>query len=115
MSTFREKYSFEERLQESQKIIGKFPERAPVIIEAKQNTGLPPLDKCKYLIPKEMTVGQFMYIIRKRLKLNKDQAIFIFVNNKLPVQTELIESLYNRSKDEDGFMYMTYAGESTFG
>jgi GABA(A) receptor-associated protein len=107
--------NFEKRIEESTRIIGKYPDRVPIIVEAKHNTKLQDLDKHKYLVPKEMTVGQFIYVIRKRLKLKKDQAIFVFVDNKLPVTSELIERLYDSHKNEDGFMYMVYAGESTFG
>lgn len=115
MSEFREKVEIEKRIEESSRIIGKYPDRAPIIVEPKKNTQLPDLDKHKYLVPKEMTVGQFMYVLRRRLKLKKDQAIFVFVDNKLPVTSELIERLYDSHKNEDGFLYMVYAGESTFG
>ena len=30
------------------------------------------------------TVGQFVYVIRKRINIPSDKAIFIFVNNTLP-------------------------------
>jgi hypothetical protein len=29
-------------------------------------------------------VGQFVYVIRKRIKLSPEKAIFIFINNILP-------------------------------
>ena len=39
---------------------------------------------CRYLLPADFTVGQFVYMIRKRIKLSKEKAMFIFVNNVLP-------------------------------
>ena len=39
---------------------------------------------CRYLVPADLTVGQFVYVIRKRIKLSPEKAIFIFVNNVLP-------------------------------
>ena len=113
--SFKEKFELEKRIEESSRIMSKYPDRAPIVVERKDKTNLPELDKHKYLVPKEMTVGQFMYVIRRRLKLKKEQAIFVFVDNKLPVTSELIERLYDSHKNEDGFMYMIYAGESTFG
>ena len=35
-------------------------------------------------MPADLTVGQFVYVIRKRIKLSPEKAIFIFVNNVLP-------------------------------
>lgn len=114
-SSFQESTELEKRIEESSKVLQKYQDRVPIIVEPKEKTQLPDLDKHKYLVPKEMTVGQFLYVIRRRLKLKKDKAIFVFVDNKLPMTSELIETLYGRHKNEDGFMYMVYAGESTFG
>src|SRR4051794_22645777 len=38
----------------------------------------------RYLVPADLSVGQFVYVIRKRIKLKPEKAIFIFVNNTLP-------------------------------
>ena len=38
----------------------------------------------RYLVPGDLTVGQFVYVIRKRIKLEPEKAIFIFVANVLP-------------------------------
>jgi hypothetical protein len=38
----------------------------------------------RYLVPSDLTVGQFVYVIRKRIKLSPEKAIFIFVKNVLP-------------------------------
>ncbi len=56
-----------------------------------------------------------MHVIRKRIKLTPEKAIFIFVNNVLPPNPALMSTIYEEQKDEDGFLYVTYNGESTFG
>lgn len=38
----------------------------------------------RYLVPGDLTVGQFVYVIRKRIKVNPEKAIFMFVKNVLP-------------------------------
>lgn len=43
------------------------------------------------------------------------QAIFIFVDEVLPPTAALMSSIYEEHKDEDGFLYITYSGENTFG
>lgn len=35
-------------------------------------------------MPADLTVGQFVYVVRKRIKLSAEKAIFIFVKNILP-------------------------------
>lgn len=39
---------------------------------------------CRYLVPADLTVGQFVYVVRKRIKLGAEKAIFVFVKNTLP-------------------------------
>ncbi len=48
------------------------------------DTNIPDIDKKKYLVPADLTVGQFVYVIRKRIKLPAEKAIFIFIHNVLP-------------------------------
>lgn len=73
------------------------------------------IDKKKYLVPSDLTVGQFVYVIRKRIKLSPEKAIFIFVDEVLPPTAALMSSIYEEHKDEDGFLYISYSGENTFG
>ena len=66
-------------------------------------------------MPSDLTVAQFVYVVRKRVKLAPEKAIFIFVNNQVPNTAELMVKVYEEQKDEDGFLYITYSGENTFG
>ena len=68
-----------------------------------------------YLVPCDLTVGQFVYVIRKRIELPPEKAIFIFVNNRLPPTASLMSEISQEEKNEDGFLYVTYSGENTFG
>ena len=86
-----------------------------MICEKVEKSDIPVIDKKKYLVPSDLTVGQFVYVIRKRIKLSPEKAIFIFVNNVLPPTAALMSSVYEAHKDEDGFLYVTYSGENTFG
>jgi hypothetical protein len=62
------------------------------------------IDKKKYLVPADLTVGQFVYVIRKRIKLSPEKAIFIFVDEVLPPTAALMSSIYEEHKDEDGYV-----------
>ncbi len=50
----------------------------------------------RYLVPSDITVGKFVYEIRKHIKLGSEQAIFIFVNGTLPPTASLMSDLYER-------------------
>ena len=67
--SFKQIHSVEKRLSESSRIRSKYPERVPVIIEKDFNSDIIDLDKNKYLVPDELTIGQLVYFIRKRIKL----------------------------------------------
>jgi len=115
-----------------------------VICEKVEKSDIATIDKKKYLVPADLTVGQFVYVIRKRIKLSPEKAIFIFVDEVLPPTAALMSSIYEEHKDEDGyvqlsgpqnlvlsllcdpqvtncvlclssFLYITYSGENTFG
>ncbi|KAI9475705.1 MAG: light chain 3 [Benjaminiella poitrasii] len=112
---FKQEHSFEKRKKESERIINKYPDRIPVICEKILKSDIPTIDKKKYLVPTELTVGQFIYVIRKRIKLSPEKAIFIFVNGILPPVSESMVVIFDKYKNEDGFLYIQYSGENTFG
>merc|ERR1719231_781100 len=115
MSSFKQEHAQEKRAAEAKRIRSKYPDRIAVICEKAKNSSIPDIDKKKYLVPADLTVGQFVYVIRKRIKMSSEKAIFIFINNVLPPTAALMSSIYEDQKDEDGFLYITYSGENTFG
>ena len=115
MTSFKDQFPLQKRIDEAKRILKKYPDRIPVIVEKTGKSDIPDIDKKKYLVPSDLTVAQFIYVIRKRISINADQAIFIFVNNTLPVTSSIMLQIYNEYKDEDGFLYVKYSGESTFG
>ena len=70
MNTFRQKTPFALRQQESKQVLDKYPDRIPCIVDQAPNTSLDLIDKHKFLVPNDLTVYHFQYIIRKRLKLH---------------------------------------------
>ncbi|TNN58793.1 Gamma-aminobutyric acid receptor-associated protein-like 2 [Liparis tanakae] len=87
---FKEDHSLEHRCIESAKIRNKYPDRVPVIVEKVSGSQIVDIDKRKYLVPSDITVAQFMWIIRKRIQLPSEKAIFLFVDKTVP-QSSLSE------------------------
>jgi GABA(A) receptor-associated protein len=115
--SFKNEFNFEDRLAESKKILTRYPDRVPIICERSllATQDCPIIDKRKYLVPRMYTMGEFLVVIRKRLKLPREKAIFLFVNGAFPSTTSLIGDIYYRYKDKDGYLYISYSQENTFG
>lgn len=105
-----------ERVKKSQIILEKYPDRVPLIIQpSKNDRDLYPIDKSKYITPRDLTLLQLQQIIRKRVKFPAEKAMFMFINNKIYPITTAVGPIYDTNKDADGFLYVTYCQESTFG
>lgn len=113
--SFKKEHPFDKRKTEADRIRVKYPDRIPVIIEKAENSTIPDIDKKKYLVPADLTMGQFVYVIRKRIKLPADQAIFIFINKTLLPANVLMSQIYKEHADTDGFLYGVYHSETSFG
>ena len=95
----------DQRQQESNKIRQKYPDRIPVIVQKVEGSQIEKIDKRKYLVsmdryrsiflndksiiepfqvPADITAAQFMWIIRKRINLPSERAIFLFVDKMVP-------------------------------
>ncbi|XP_026880478.1 microtubule-associated proteins 1A/1B light chain 3C [Electrophorus electricus] len=114
---FKQRKSFALRKQEVAGIRTKFPTKVPVIIERyHREKYLPPLDKTKFLVPQELTMTQFVTIIRNRMTLMPSQAFYLLIDNTGIASMSLtLAQVYSDHKDEDGFLYMTYASQEMFG
>ena len=113
--SFKAEHDFAKREQEARRIREKYPDRIPVICEKDSRSDIPEIDKKKYLVPQDLTVGQFVYVIRKRIKVKAEKAIYIFIDNVLPPTAALMSTIYETRRSKDGFLYITYSGENTFG
>ena len=116
MNKFKKLHSLEKRKEESKRVLEKYEDRIPLIIVKDKNSQLPDIDKYKFLAPHDLTLGQFMYVVRKRIELDESQALFFFINETVMVNTsQNMISIYSSYKDEDGFLYISYCGENVFG
>ena len=124
---FKMKTTLDQRLEDSRKILEKYPEKVPIILEANNNTkkgtslfgtDINGKEKkiLKFLVPRSITVSQFMYIIRKNVKLNSEQAIYIFTESKrVPPLAAYIDQIYLENKSKDNFLYLVCSAENSFG
>ncbi|KAL4639898.1 microtubule-associated proteins 1A/1B light chain 3C-like [Arapaima gigas] len=140
---FKQRKSFVTRKQEVAGIRSKFPTKVPVRAALQAASGerpsaprsphaallfqviierypkekfLPPLDKTKFLVPQELSMSQFVTIIRNRMSLLPSQAFYLLIDNHgLTNMSLTMAQVYKEHRDDDGFLYMTYASQEMFG
>uniref|UniRef100_A0A914MRP2 Autophagy-related protein n=1 Tax=Meloidogyne incognita TaxID=6306 RepID=A0A914MRP2_MELIC len=98
-----------------EKIKRTYPGRIPVILEKAPKSRLHDLDKKKYLVPSELTVGQFYLFIKERIHLRSEGALFFFVNSLIPQTMSTMGQLYQDHHKEDFFLYIVYSDENVYG
>lgn len=77
---------------------------------------LPQLEKRKFLVPQEFTMSQFISIIRSRMRIGPNKAIFFLVNNRSLVSlSKSLAEIYAENRSDDGFLYINYASQEVFG
>ncbi len=108
--------SVEERMEEVENIKQKHPDKIFIYLEKNKNCkNIHEIDKHKYLCPKDMLFNQFIYVVRKRLKITDKQSIIFFINNSIPNPNTSMQELYEQNKNIDDFLYIKYSGENFFG
>lgn len=115
--SYKKEFSFDQRKKETSKIKKDYPDRLPIICE-KSNTQVnaPNISKRKFLVPTDMTIGQFIFSIKQQINITKEQAIFILVEDSfIPSTSSMMFQIYQDYCHADGYLYITYMIESTFG
>ena len=103
------------RIEEARRIIRQHPTRVPVIIQRGQSCNIPALPKIKYLVPRALRIGELLITVRKNLPIESTDAIFMYCGSTLVTAQHTCEDLYQKYRNSDGFLYMDYALENTFG
>lgn len=114
MLPFRQRLTFEQRRAEKARITHISHDRVPIIVEAGSRE-TPRSDKEKFLVPYDLTAAQFLFVLRKRIRLNAQDSLFLMINGMMVTSSTTVHDLYDRYADEDGFLYVTYTTENTFG
>jgi hypothetical protein len=111
---FYKTFSDLERENEYKRIIKKYPDRLPIIIESGTDETLE-IKRNKFLVPKDITFVHLLTVVRKNIKLNHEKAIYLMIGETMvPTSTTLL-SIYEDYKAKDNFLYVNYYTEKTFG
>jgi GABA(A) receptor-associated protein len=112
---YRSTTTVDERRATCTKLRVAHPNHVPAIVE-RGDTDTPAMSREKFLLPKDMTVGQLHVTVRKRARIRADEALFVLCAGRLPpASTTVLELQRAHASEEDGFLYFTYAQERAFG
>jgi len=118
--SYKTEVSLDKRISESTRILAKYPDRVPIIVECGKTLKL---SKKKYLVPRDITASYLLHIIRGKMeKLEPSKAIFLFCDGKLLSGSTNISQVYEDhiyknklNAGSDNFLYLDVALENTFG
>lgn len=119
---YKDKNPLAKRISESNRICSKYPGYIPVVVEL--NSDKIKLEKNQFLVPRNVSAGHLLVNIRKQIKTDKNEAIFMFTdNNTMICSTTMMDQLYedhlkqyeNKNGDNDLFYYVYIQTENTFG
>lgn len=117
---------FEQRKRESERVLKKYEGKVPIIIEPANKRQPAMKTGSKYLVSADMTVQSLMYFVRKRIpSLQVHEALWLFsIQYESGVKTprtsvvptsQSLGAVYHSNKSDDGFVYIHYSLENTFG
>jgi len=114
---------FEQRCSDVNKLMAKYPDTVPSII-CRYTVEINDIDKKKYILPNELTVRQLIKKIKDRSNTDEHTAIYLIAEtigvnkNKchtLLSATQTMKDIYTTCVASDGFLYILYNKEQTFG
>jgi len=125
--TYKQKVPLNKRIEESNKILAKYPNYIPVIVDLDSRFG--DINKSKFLVPKDVSASHLLIAVRAQMKsIKKEEAMFMFSNEMLVCPTAIMGTLYDdyiknlqydqtKSSDEknEKYFYVKIHGENTFG
>jgi GABA(A) receptor-associated protein len=89
-------------------------------VDAKIENAFSTTKKRKFLVPIEFTFGQFVHVVRKHVEVEPHVALFLFTKKRgqistLPTISLTIGEIDEKFREDDGFLYISYSTENTFG
>uniref|UniRef100_A0A6M2DV44 Putative microtubule-associated anchor protein involved in autophagy and membrane trafficking n=1 Tax=Xenopsylla cheopis TaxID=163159 RepID=A0A6M2DV44_XENCH len=114
---FKHQKSFETRKDEAYLIRTKYPNKIPIIVERyTKEQNLPLIDRSKFLVLQDVTISQLSTLLRDRMRVGPNQAFYLLINERtMAGMSKTLGEIYKEHKDDDGFLYVTYASQEAYG
>ena len=99
---FKYLYTKEQRLTWSEEARTKYPNKFPIIVEKDHKCQtIDDLQNPKFLMPKAFEISEVQTIIRRKLKLKKEQGLFLMCQEgkELLKANSKLNDVFNKFKD----------------
>ena len=121
MISYKDSVSLSSRVDESNRVLAKYPKHIPIIIECNEELSKI-IKKKKYLIHRDCDFSFLLKIIRGKISVDNRKAFFMFYDNIMICPSNNSGDLYEKYKiknklrpSDDRFFYITISMENTFG
>ena len=106
----------EKRLEQSTRIREKNEGKIPVIVEkGKHAENLKEVDTLKLILPPQSHIADLLQVVQQKVVTKEYQQIYLKVGKEVPAPKIALSDIYEKKKDEDGFLYVTYEAETPMG
>lgn len=120
--------AFDARRRMADKALEQHSEKRPLVVDRHASANpltLPAPRNVKFLVPEALTVAAFLRVLRRQLGEGDDddddallphQALYLYTDGgALCMCSSTISNVYERYRNQDGFLYLSYMSENTFG
>ncbi|GFX04401.1 gamma-aminobutyric acid receptor-associated protein-like 2 [Trichonephila clavipes] len=111
---YKKRKSLASRKEESKEIRRLYPSSVPIILEKAPNGKVATAQKEKYLVPRNLRVADLLLMVRKNIFLGADSSIYLIVGGKVLSPSWTMGEVFDKEKDEDGFLYLMYNSKYNF-
>ncbi len=124
LSTWFHERPFHKRQHDVNTVLTKYPAKIPIVVgPASEST--PNINANKFIVPGDLSVTEFMQAIRLRIPITPQTALFLYLvqidgktsEEKVTLLTgsQVLSQVYKHYISYDGFLYILYDLENTFG
>jgi len=101
----------QQRRDDVLRLLKRYPDKIPVYVEGEN------ISQNKFLVPYDITVCQFLYMLREKVLLTPNESIFVFFGTRKQIMPSnmIIREIYDILKDDDDMLYAFYSKENVFG
>jgi hypothetical protein len=100
-SIYQKKYTFNERYNQSQELLEKYPDKIPAIIEG--------LCDNLYILPKDMIFAKLIFKLNLENNISSNEKVIVSVNNdQIPSIYSNIHDIYKKYVNDDGILYIYF-------
>jgi GABA(A) receptor-associated protein len=107
--------SLEERQEKSKSFRERHPNHIPVLVTEHKKSEVKGPSLLKFNVSKACKIAEVIMSIKQKTNPTSTAAIYVYVNNEVCNPSQSIVDIDSKYRNEDGYLYLVYSTENTFG